>query len=55
MQYQEDASGGIELFDMHKDPQQYHNLAKSKEHEKIVEEFKNKFAAKMAEIRDNDL
>ncbi len=55
IQYQEDASGGIELFDMHKDPQQYHNLAKSKEHEKIVEEFKNKFAAKMAEIRDNDL
>lgn len=55
IQYKEDASGGVELFDMRKDPQQFHNLANSEEHEKVVEDFKNKFAAKMAEIRDNDL
>src|SRR5690606_34773181 len=55
IQYNEDASGGIELFDMEKDPKQYTNLANSPAHQAIVAEFKAKFAAKMKEVRTNDL
>ena len=55
IQYKEDASGGIELFDMDADPKQYNNLADSEEHAEIVESFKGKFKAKMEEIRQNDL
>ncbi|MHC4993417.1 MAG: sulfatase [Planctomycetota bacterium] len=55
IQYGEDAAGGIELFDMHADPKQYTNLAKSPRHTHVVESFKKKFAAKMLEIRTNDL
>jgi iduronate 2-sulfatase len=55
IQYDEDASGGIELFDMVKDPKQYTNLATSPEHAAVVAGFKTKFAARMKEIRTNDL
>jgi iduronate 2-sulfatase len=55
IQYGEDAGAGIELFDMVKDPKQYTNLADSAEHRKVVDEFKAKFAAKMKELRTNDL
>jgi len=55
IQYNEDASGGIELFDMKKDPKQYTNLATSPEHQSVVEGFKAKFAAKMKAVRTNDL
>lgn len=55
IQYKEDASGGIELFDTVADPQQFHNLAKSLDHQKTVERFKQQLADKLAEVRDNDL
>jgi iduronate 2-sulfatase len=55
IQYNEDASGGIELFDMKKDPKQYTNLATSPEHRAVVEGFKAKFAARMKAVRTNDL
>jgi iduronate 2-sulfatase len=55
IQYGEDAAGGIELFDMEKDPKQYTNLAERPDHRKTVDEFKAKFAAKMKAIRTNDL
>ena len=55
IQYDEDAAGGIELFDMVKDPKQYTNLANSPEYRAVVEGFKAKFAAKMKAIRTNDL
>jgi iduronate 2-sulfatase len=55
IQYEEDASGGIELFDMVKDPKQYTNLAKSPEHRSVVEGFEAKFAARMKAVRTNDL
>jgi iduronate 2-sulfatase len=55
IQYGEDAAGGIELFDMVKDPKQYTNLAGRPEHQKTVDDFKAKFAAKMTAIRSNDL
>ena len=55
LQYEEDASRGIELFDMVKDPKQYTNLAAKPEFASVVESFKTKLAAKMKEVRANDL
>jgi iduronate 2-sulfatase len=55
IQYGEDASGGIELFDMDKDPKQYTNLANSPDHKRMVDAFKAKLAAKLNDVRDNDL
>ena len=55
IQYEEDASGGSELFDMDHDPLQYTNLAESSEYASVVMEFKAKVAAKLREVRDNDL
>lgn len=55
IQYGEDAKKGIELFDMERDPQQFTNLADSPEHQPVVAEFKGKLAAKLAEVRENDL
>ncbi|MBI3469630.1 MAG: sulfatase [Planctomycetes bacterium] len=55
LQYAEDASGGIELFDMASDPQQFTNLAGRSEYESVVDAFKGKLAAKLREVRDNDL
>lgn len=55
LQYAEDASKGIELFDMERDPQQYTNLATHPEHQSVVESFKTKLAAKLKAVRTNDL
>lgn len=55
IQYNEDASKGIELFDMDKDPQQFTNLAKNPEYAAVVKRFKNMMAEKLRVIRDNDL
>ncbi|WP_417850608.1 sulfatase [Thalassoglobus sp.] len=55
IQYKEDASAGIELFDMENDPKQYTNLASLPEHASRVESFKAKLAAKLKEVRNNDL
>ena len=55
IQYGENAAGGIELFDMDKDPKQYSNLARKPGHEQLVDSFKAKMAAKLAEVRENDL
>ena len=55
IQYGEDASKGIELFDVRKDPKQYTNLAKDTAYEKVVKRFKNQMALKLREVRDNDL
>ncbi len=55
IQYEEDASKGIELFDMKKDPKQYTNLAEDPEYAATVERFKAKMVKKLAEVRDNDL
>jgi iduronate 2-sulfatase len=55
LQYAEDASKGIELFDMETDPKQYTNLATRPGHQAEVERFKAKLAAKLLEIRTNDL
>lgn len=55
IQYGEDAKGGVELFDMEKDAQQFTNLAESPEHAGVVREFQGKLRAKLEELRDNDL
>ena len=55
LQYAEDASKGIELFDMEEDPKQYTNLAARPDHQAEVERLKAKLAAKLTEIRTNDL
>ncbi|MCP4850049.1 MAG: sulfatase [Verrucomicrobiaceae bacterium] len=55
IQYREDASGGIELFDMEKDPKQYTNLAQDPAHAERVAGFKVKLAMKLKAVRDNDL
>lgn len=55
IQYNEDASGGIELFDTEKDPKQYTNLAADPAYAKTVERFRIKMAAALKSMRDNDL
>ncbi|WP_460539133.1 sulfatase [Echinicola sediminis] len=55
IQYEEDGAGGMELFDMVNDPQQFNNLAYNPQYEKAVESFKSSLKQKLAEVRDNDL
>lgn len=55
IQYKEDASAGIELFDMEQDPKQYTNLAGMSEYEPVVARFQAKLTEKLREVRDNDL
>jgi len=55
IQYREDAKGGIELFDMKRDPKQYTNLAGMPEFQSVVEAFQMKLSAKLKAVRDNDL
>ncbi len=55
IQYNEDASGGIELFDTIADPQQFTNLAGLTEHQSTVARLRAKLAQKLTEVRNNDL
>ena len=55
LQYEEDAKGGQELFDMDADPKQFTNLAKSSEYAEMVARLQNKLAQKIADVRKNDL
>jgi iduronate 2-sulfatase len=55
LQYQEDAAGGVELFDMHADPQQYTNLAERPEYADTVGAFRFRLADRLQWVRDNDL
>jgi arylsulfatase A-like enzyme len=55
IQYNEDASAGIELFDMNKDPKQYTNLAENPDYANVVVDFKEKLKNKLIEVRTNDL
>ena len=55
IQYEEDASKGIELFDVEKDPNQYTNLAMNPEFTKVVDRFKIQMARRLADVRENDL
>ena len=55
IQYKEDASGGMELFDMHADPKQYRNLAGDAEHQSTVRRMQDVLEKKLESVRDNDL
>lgn len=55
IQYAEDASQGIELFDILLDAKQDTNLADKAEFASIVSGFKTKLAAKLRAVRTNDL
>jgi len=55
IQYKEDASDGIELYDMKADPGQYTNLAILPQHARLVEQFKQQLTAKLKQVRTNDL
>ena len=55
IQYNEDTSGGIELFDTEFDPQQFTNLAGSTEHADVVATFKEKMKQKLEQVRNHDL
>ncbi len=55
IQYGEDASGGIELFDAVKRSETVHEPRRHAEHKGLVERFKAKMAMKLQEVRDNDL
>lgn len=55
IQYGEDASRGVELYDTRDDPKQYVNLANKPEFAQTVEAFQARLAAKLQDVRDNDL
>ena len=55
IQYGEPQTKAIELFDMKKDPKQYTNQANNPEYAPVVADMKKRMAAKLAELRINDL
>jgi iduronate 2-sulfatase len=55
IQYGEDAEGGVELFDIQTDPEQYHNLAQLPEYKFLANAFKQRMTETLAEVRNNDL
>ena len=55
IQYKEDASKGVELFDVRGDPKQYTNLADNPKYAEVVARFRKKVAAKLVAVRANDL
>lgn len=55
IQYEEDASAGLELYDMEADPGQHRNLAAEPSQRERVEGFKARVAEKLREVRSNDL
>jgi iduronate 2-sulfatase len=55
LQYAEDASKGVELYDMHADPKQNTNLAGNPAFAATVEAFKTQLATRLRSVRDNDL
>lgn len=55
IQYQEDGSQGMELFDMRRDPQQFTNLAHIPAYAGIVAAFQERLREKLRAVRTNDL
>jgi iduronate 2-sulfatase len=55
LQYEEDGSGGMELFDVENDPGQHTNLVEDPQHRAVVAAFKANLVKKLADVRDNDL
>jgi Arylsulfatase A and related enzymes len=55
IQYGEDGSEGMELFDMEYDEKQFTNLALNPRYEPVVRQFKAMLSEKLKEVRTNDL
>ncbi|NGM63097.1 sulfatase [Sphingobacterium sp. SGG-5] len=55
IQYGEDGSKGLELFDMEYDEKQFNNLAHNPHYQPVVDRFRQVVAEKLKEIRTNDL
>lgn len=55
IQYEEDASGGMELYDMETDPKQYNNLAHVPYYGTVVKDMQQQLKRKLSEVRKNDL
>lgn len=55
IQYGENAEGGRELFDTINDPEQFHNLANSPDHQSIVARLETELKKKLVSVRDNKL
>lgn len=55
IQYGEDAKGGVELFDCEKDPEQFTNLAGRPEYADRQGAMARRLAAKLVDVRANDL
>lgn len=55
IQYGEDASGGVELYDARDDPKQYVNLASKPEFASTVAALRARLTARLAAARDSDL
>ena len=55
IQYEEDASEGVELFDLKKDPKQYTNLAHQAEYASQLTKMQEKLRVKLTDVRANDL
>jgi len=55
IQYGEDGSKGMELFDMEYDEKQFNNLALNPRYKHIVKEFRQLLSDKLKNIRTNDL
>ena len=53
--YGERKKRGAELYDMLKDPKQFTNLVNNPEYASVLREMKATMAAKLAEVRNNDL
>jgi iduronate 2-sulfatase len=53
--YGKNGKGDQELFDMKKDPKQFINLAKDPKHAGTMARFQKQMAAKLKEVRTNDL
>lgn len=55
IQYNEDASEGMELFDMENDPQQFHNLAQNPEFAETLAMMQERLKNKLKKVCKNDL
>lgn len=51
IQYEEDASKGMELYDMETDPQQFNNLATNPIYKDVVNDMQSRLNNKLAELR----
>jgi len=55
IQYDEDASAGMELYDMKKDPEQFTNLVSDPSYKAVIADFQKKLAKKVKDVRNNEL